>query len=99
MEKGPSLLRYMSKYVWQYIGGLVCLLSVDFLELYIPQLTGAITDGLTAGGFTGKMLLTDVALIVVIATVVSLMRFGGRTYTKSSPPSPTGFSRATRPAT
>lgn len=78
MERGPSLLRMMWKYIGQYIGGLICLLTVDFLELYIPQLTGEITDGLTAGGFTGNMLLMDVLLIVVIATVVALMRFGWR---------------------
>ena len=78
MNKGTSLLRYMLKYIWQYVGGLACLLTVDFLELYIPQLTGEITDGLTAGGFTAKMLLIDVVLIILIASVVALMRFGWR---------------------
>lgn len=78
MNKGPSLLRYMLKYIWQYVGGLACLLAVDFLELYIPQLTGEITDGLTAGGFTTRMLMIDVVLIILIASVVALMRFGWR---------------------
>ena len=74
----PSLLKCMMKYVWQYIGGLGCLLAVDFLELFIPQLTGEITDGLTAGSFTGKMLLIDVLLIIGIAALVAAMRFGWR---------------------
>ncbi len=78
MNKGPTLPGYIKKYTGQYVGGLACLLAVDFLELYIPQLTGQITDGLTAGGFTAKMLLTDVLLIVAIASVVALMRFGWR---------------------
>ena len=78
MKQEASMLSYMRKYLGQYIGGLACLLTVDFLELYIPQLTGQITDGLTAGGFSGKMLLIDVLLIVGIATVVALMRLGWR---------------------
>ena len=78
MKKRPTLPGYMKRYAGQYAGGLLCLLLVDFLELYIPQLTGEITDGLTAGGFTGKMLLTDVILIVVIATALAVMRFGWR---------------------
>ena len=78
MRKAPSLISYMLKYVWQYVGGLICLLAVDFLELYIPQLTGEITDGLTAGNFSIRMLLIDVLLIVLIATAVALMRFGWR---------------------
>lgn len=78
MKKAPSLLACMKKYFWQYAGGLACLLIVDFMELFIPQLTGEITDGLTAGTITGKMILTDVLLIVAIATVVALMRFGWR---------------------
>ena len=78
MQKVPSLLSFLKRYWGQYAGGLLCLLTVDFLELYIPQLTGEITDGLTAGALTGKMLLIDVALIVAIASVVALMRFGWR---------------------
>lgn len=76
--KAPSLRSYMFKYVWQYVGGLACLLTVDFLELFIPQLTGEITDGLTAGGFPMRMLLMDVFLIVAIASAVAIMRFGWR---------------------
>lgn len=76
--KAPSLRSYMFKYVWQYVGGLACLLTVDFLELFIPQLTGEITDGLTAGGFPMRTLLMDVFLIVAIASVVAIMRFGWR---------------------
>ncbi len=78
METVPKISGFMRKYLNQYIGGLACLLAVDFLELYIPQLTGEITDGLTAGGFTGKTLLTDVVLIIVIAAVVAGLRFGWR---------------------
>jgi ATP-binding cassette subfamily B protein len=76
MKKG--LWSYLKQYLGQYIGGLACLLGVDFLELYIPQLTGEITDGLTAGSFARSILLRDVLLIILVATVVGFMRFGWR---------------------
>lgn len=78
MKKRPSLWSCMKKYLWQYALGLLCLLLVDFLELFIPQLTGSITDGLTAGTITGRILLTDVALIILTAAAVAGMRFGWR---------------------
>lgn len=37
---------YAKRYVWKYILGIVALFAVDFLNVYIPQFTGEITDGL-----------------------------------------------------
>ena len=78
MQQAPSLRRSILKYFWQYLFGLGCLLAVDFLDLFIPQLTGEITDGLTAGNFAGSILLRDVLLIVGIAALVAGMRLGWR---------------------
>ena len=78
MNQAPTLGSYLKKYWGQYAGGLLCLLAVDFLELYIPQLTGAITDGLTAGNFPLSILLRDVLLIILIAAGAAQMRFGWR---------------------
>ena len=78
MDRAPSLPRYILKYAWQYVGGLACLLAVDFLDLFIPQLTGEITDGLLTPAFTGSVLLRDVLLILGIAAAVALMRLGWR---------------------
>ncbi len=78
MRQTPTILGYMKAYRWQYAGGLACLLAVDFLELYIPQLTGAITDGLSGGGFPGWMLLRDVLLVIAVAAGVAAARFGWR---------------------
>ena len=36
MTRVPTLLSYLKKYWGQYLGGLICLLTVDFVELYIP---------------------------------------------------------------
>lgn len=80
MTRVPTLWSYLKKYWGQYLGGLICLLTVDFVELYIPQLTGAITDGLTAGDFPVKMLLLDILGIILVAATAALMRFGWRVW-------------------
>ena len=80
MNRIPSLLKYIRTYLWQYVLGLGCLMLVDFLELFIPQLTGEITDGLTAGGFPTAALIKDVLLIVLIASAVAAMRLGWRVF-------------------
>ena len=78
MQQPTTLRQSILKYFWQYLLGLSCLLAVDYLELFIPQLTGEITDGLTAGGFTASVLLRDVLLIIGIAVLVAAMRLGWR---------------------
>ena len=78
MQQVPTLRQSIVKYFWQYLLGLGCLLAVDYLELFIPQLTGEITDGLTAGGFSASALLRDVLLIIGIAVLVAAMRLGWR---------------------
>ncbi len=77
-EQRFVLLRYMLRYKWQYLLGLACLVIVDYVELYIPQLTGEITDGLESGSMGLRAIGIDVLLIIFIATVVALMRLGWR---------------------
>ena len=46
------LFRYIKKYFFQYLMGILVLFGVDLLSVHIPQLTGEVTDGLSGGGFT-----------------------------------------------
>ena len=50
-QKGEnfSLIPYLLQYKWNYVAGVIVLLLVDLASLYIPQYTGEIIDGLTAG--------------------------------------------------
>ena len=48
MEEVRFIMQYIKKHKWQYIAGIITLFVVDFANLYIPRITGAITDGLTA---------------------------------------------------
>ncbi len=42
------ILQYIKKHRFQYAAGILTLFVVDFANLYIPKLTGTVTDGLAA---------------------------------------------------
>ena len=42
------ILQYIKKHRFRYIAGVLTLFVVDFANLYIPELTGTVTDGLAA---------------------------------------------------
>lgn len=44
-----SILKYVKRHIGAYIAGIITLFIVDFLNLYIPEFTGDIIDGLTLG--------------------------------------------------
>lgn len=48
MEEWRFIMQYIKKHKWQYLAGIITLFVVDFANLYIPKITGTITDGLAA---------------------------------------------------
>ena len=46
MKELRFIARYFKRYAWKYVLGIVALYAVDALNVYIPQYTGEITDGL-----------------------------------------------------
>lgn len=48
MEQIRFIMRYIKRHTWHYVAGIITLFVVDFANLYIPRITGTITDGLTA---------------------------------------------------
>lgn len=48
MSSFQFIFQYIKKHKFQYLAGILTLFVVDFANLFIPQLTGTITDGLTA---------------------------------------------------
>lgn len=69
------LAKYIVRHKWQYIWGIVTLFAVDFFNLYIPRLTGDITDGLTARTLNMAGVLKIVAAILTIGALLALGRF------------------------
>lgn len=55
MNTFQFIFQYIKKHRFQYTAGIITLFVVDFANLFIPRLTGTITDGLKDGtiGWTG----------------------------------------------
>ena len=75
MEQFQFIWRYIKRHKWQYIGGMITLLVVDFANLYIPKTTGVITDRLAAHEMDMNGVLKNLGIIVAIGATLALGRF------------------------
>lgn len=77
-QKKFSLTPYILEYKWYYLGGVIVLLLVDLANLYIPQYTGEIIDGLTVGAIDYDGVIKLVLKLFAAGAVMTLGRFGWR---------------------
>lgn len=75
MKQKYTLFYYIGKYKWKYIAGTVILLVVDILNLYIPQFTGEITDGLQSHSMAMDGVVQGVLKILLIGLLLAIGRF------------------------
>lgn len=71
-RRKSMIFPYIWKYKLSYVLGLLTLLVVDYVNLYIPQITGEITDGLTSYqlNLSGVIqLLMRLMIFVIIITI------------------------------
>ena len=73
-----SLVPYLLKYKWYYVAGIIILLLVDMANLYIPQFTGEIIDGLTEGILDFNGVIPLLVKIFAAGFVMMAGRFGWR---------------------
>ncbi len=78
MEKRFSLIPYLLKYKWHYLGGIVILLFVDLANLYIPQFIGEVIDGLADGLLDRSGVNGLLMKLFAAGAVMMLGRFGWR---------------------
>lgn len=71
------LFGYIKKYRKQYFFGILILFAVDLLSIYIPQLTGEVTDGLS-GTFTKADVGRCCLMILLCGLGMAMGRFGWR---------------------
>lgn len=77
-EKKPfpkMILHYVGRHKWAYVGGIITLFVVDYLNLYIPEYTGYIADGLLYETMDLKGVLHYVFLIFLVALGLMVGRF------------------------
>ena len=70
--------RYVSRHWWQYVLGLIALFAVDFVNTYIPEYTGRITDGLESQTIGMDGIWQLIIKILVMGLIIAIGRFGWR---------------------
>ncbi len=70
-----TLVPYLRKYRWNYVLGLLCLVTVDGAQLLIPQLVKRAIDTVSAGAFELSSIAGIGLSMVGIAAVISAGRF------------------------
>ena len=75
MELFKFILKYLKKYKYRYLAGIITLFIVDFMGLIIPKITGTIIDGLTLGTINIKGISFCIIWIVIVGLTISIGRF------------------------
>jgi len=78
MKQFKFLWKYIKRHMWQYLLGIAILFAVDYFNLFIPQLTGMVTDGLTGRTMDMNGIMSCVWQILGIGAILALGRFGWR---------------------
>ena len=68
------LFPYIWKHKVSYLLGLLTLLLVDYINLFIPQYTGEITDGLTSATLTMDGVIGWIAKLLMAALIITIGR-------------------------
>ena len=70
--------RYVSRHWWQYLLGILALYLVDQVNIYVPEFTGRIIDGLTDGTLNMDGAMKIVWMIAGMGLAIAIGRFGWR---------------------
>lgn len=67
--------RYVARHWWQYVLGILALYVVDQVNVYVPEFTGNIIDGLTDGTLNLDGAMKIVWTIVLMGLAIAIGRF------------------------
>ena len=67
--------KYVRRYALAYILGIAALFFVDLMNVYIPQYTGTITDGLRYGTMTMDEIRKWIGRIAIMGAIIAAGRF------------------------
>ncbi len=67
--------KYIKRYKWSYLLGIITLFGVDLFGLLIPEYTGRITDGLKYKTMDFQGILHMIGLILAVGGLMALGRF------------------------
>ncbi len=75
MKSFQFILQYIKRHRFQYVGGILTLFIVDFANIFIPQMTGTITDGLTDHTLDWNGILLCLLKIFLLGLTLAVGRF------------------------
>ena len=78
MKQLKFALRYIARHWWQYLLGIAALYMVDQVNVYVPEFTGRIIDGLTDGSLDMRGAMKIVWMIAGMGLAIAIGRFGWR---------------------
>lgn len=77
MVFGKYVNKFYKKYFWHFFFGILTVIFVDYIQLFIPAITGRIIDSITNGGISERNWQFLIEQIIYIA-LVGLGMFVGR---------------------
>ena len=75
MNSFQFIAQYIKRHRFQYVAGIITLFVVDFVNLFIPKLTGTITDGLTAHTLDWNGIKLCLLQILLLGLTLAIGRF------------------------
>ena len=72
---GKRVNKYYLKYIGYIVLGIIALIFVDIVQLEIPEITGAIVDGIKEKSLTRELLINYMWQLLVIVTIMFIGRF------------------------
>ena len=75
---------YVKRYLWRYLLGIAALYAVDALNVYIPQFTGEVTDGLQSGSIGMDRIWQLAGWILLLGVLIAAGRLLWRSMIFSS---------------
>lgn len=75
MNSFQFIFQYISRHKWRYLAGIITLFVVDFANLFIPKMTGTITDGLTAHTINQAGIMRGLVSIFLLGATLAIGRF------------------------
>jgi len=75
MNTFQFIFQYVKKHRIRYLAGIITLFVVDFANIYIPKLTGTITDGLTARTIDWDGVVQNLISIGILGLTLAIGRF------------------------
>ena len=78
MKQLKFAARYIARHWWQYLLGIAALYMVDWVNVYVPEFTGRIINGLTDRTLDMQGAMKIVWMIAGMGLMIAIGRFGWR---------------------